>query len=162
MDHRITPGTTGMPLMPEGTPIKVAVATAIVEVHVLTKEALPREVSREIRFFRGTPSQLEQKSATFGKTYMANIDEVLNAASSVLAKAHPVLQRTLDQAHAQFDQAFDEELYQMGAVIHAAPTFEKAQTAALDYLHGPFNKNIEGAFQELAKVMENIISIGSR
>ena len=157
MDHRVTPGTSGVPLFSENTPYRVAVVTAILEIHTLTKEALPKEISREIRGFRGTPSQLEQKAVTFGQNYAAGIDEILDSVGKVFERTHPSFKAKLDQAHQTFDDAFDEEIQKMADRIHAAPTFEKAQTMALSHLEGPFRDNIETAFQQLANSLENLL-----
>ncbi|MBP9841389.1 MAG: hypothetical protein KBC64_03060 [Simkaniaceae bacterium] len=158
MDHRITPGSSGVPLIPEGTHVRVALATAVLEIHMLTKEGLHKEISREIRFFRGTPGQLEQKAATFGQKYVAGIDEILDSFTQVVGKGHPDLTQKIDEAHRQFDETFDAELDKMADQIHKAPTVEKAQTAALVYLEGPFKVEIETAFQSLAKTMEDSVN----
>ena len=158
MAHQAMPEESGMPLIPEGSHPRVALASVIFEIHILTKEALPKEISREIRSSRGTPGLLEQKALTFGRDYALKIDELIDSFAKVITKTHPELKEKIDQSHRIFKQAFDEEIQRIADRIHGASTFEKAKTAALNCLNGSFKVNIEQSFQFFANTIEDFVN----
>jgi hypothetical protein len=158
MEHDTEIGSSGVPLLPEDMNSRVALASVILEIHILTKKAIPKEISQEIRLFRGNPGMLEQKVIALGAKYATIIDELLKSFIKVIGKRYPDLKVKIERLHLGFSHSFDEEIHIMADQIHRSPTFEKAQVAGVNYLEGHFKVNIEKAFQTLADSVEELVN----